>query len=97
MAIANLMKKKWLWRSFHVVTEDGVFEVVYNGKGAGYEEVTVNGEVACRTPSLLWYIPRFDFGIGGANAQINVKVSPLLQISSFDLSVNGTEIYAECE
>ncbi len=97
MAIANLMEKKWLWRSFHVVTEDGVYEVIYDGKGTGYEEVTVNGEVACRMPSLLWYVPKFDFTIGGANAKINVKVSPLLQISSFDLLVNETEIYSERE
>ncbi len=97
MAIANLIEKKWLWRSFHVVTNDGVFEVVYNGKGTGYEEVTVNGEVACRLPSLVWYVPKFDFNIGGANAQINVKVSSLLQINSFSLSVGETEIYSENE
>ena len=82
-------------RSFHVVTKDGVFEVVYNGKGTGYEEVTVNGEIACRMPSLLWYVPKFDFDIGGAHAQINVKVSPLLQISSFNLIVGEAEIYSE--
>ena len=97
MAIANLMEKRWLWRSFHVVTNEGVYEVIYNGKGTGYEEVTVNGETACRMSSVLWYVPRFDFNIGSAAAQINVKVSPLLQIVSFDLSVSGTEIYSECE
>ena len=95
MAIANLIEKKWLWRSFHVAMTDGVFEVIYNGKGTGYEEVTVNGEVACRMPSLLWYVPKFDFVIGDAPARINVKVSPLLQISSFSLIVGGAEIYSE--
>lgn len=97
MAIANLIEKKWLWRSFHVVTADGVFEVIYNGKGTGFEEVTVNGEIACRMPSLLWYVPKFDFVIGSSNAQINVKVSPLLQISSFNLIVGDTELYSESE
>ena len=95
MAIANLIEKKWLWRSFHVVTGGGVYEVVYNGKGTGYEEVTVDGEVACRLQSLLWYQPQFDFAVGGANAQINVKVSGLLQIVEFNLIVGGAEIYSE--
>lgn len=95
MAIANLIEKKWLWRSFHVVTGDGVFEVAYNGKGTGYEEVTVNGEIACRMQSLLWYEPQFDFKIGNANAQINVKVSALMQIISFNLIVGDAEIYSE--
>ncbi|MCY7376056.1 MAG: hypothetical protein LH472_08810 [Pyrinomonadaceae bacterium] len=89
------MEKKWLWRSFHVVTADGVFEVIYNGKGAGYEEVLVNGEVVCRLPSHLWYVPKFDFDIGNAPSQINVKVSPLLQIISFRLIVGEMEIYSE--
>lgn len=95
MAIANLIEKKWLWRSFHVVTEGGVHEVIYDGKGTGYEQVTVNGEVACRLQSLLWYEPRFDFKIGSENAQINVKVSALMQITSFNLIVGDTEIYSE--
>ena len=95
MTIANLIEKKWLWRSFHVVTGDGVYEVAYNGKGTGYEEVSVDGEVVCRLQSLLWYQPQFDFTIGGADAQINVKVSALLQIVEFKLIVGGAEIYSE--
>lgn len=95
MAIANLMERKWLWRNFHVVTADGVFEVTYNGKGAGYEEVLVDGEVVCRVPSHFWYVPKFDFRIGSTPAQIKVKVSGLLQISSFDLIVNQTAVYSE--
>lgn len=95
MAIANLIEKKWLWRTFHVVTSEGTFEVVYNGKGVGFEEVIVNGEVACRKSSFFWYVPRFDFAIGNIMSQINVKISPLLQINSFDLIVNQEMIYAE--
>ncbi len=95
MAIANLMEKKWLWRKFHVVTADGVHEVVYNGKGAGYEEVKVDGETACRLKSLIWYEPHFDFTIGNANARVNVKVSPLMQIRQFDLIVNEMLVYSE--
>ena len=97
MAIANLIEKKWLWRTFHVVTPEGTFEVVYDGKGLGFEEVLVNGETACRMSSLFWYVPRFDFVIGSFASQINVKVSPLLQISAFDLIVNDELVYNEAE
>lgn len=93
--IANLIEKKWLWRTFHVVTDEGVFEVVYNGKGTGFEEVLVNGEIVNRTTSWLWYVPEFEFVIGNVKSKIKVKVSPLLQISSFDLSVNEKIVYSE--
>ena len=93
--IANLMEKKWLWRTFHVVTGEGVFEVVYNGKGTGFEEIRVNGEIARRTVSWWWYVPKFDFVLGNSKARVKVKVSPLLQIRSFDLSVDGRLVYSE--
>lgn len=93
--IANLIEKKWLWRTFHVVTDEGVYEVVYNGKGTGFEEVLVDGVIAKRTVSWLWYVPEFEFVIGNVESKIKVKVSPLLQISSFDLSVDGKVVYSE--
>ena len=95
MAIANLIEKKWLWRNFYVLTADGGFEVAYNGKGAGYEEITVNGKIACRRTSLWWYVPKFDFHIGESNVSVNVKISPLMRIKRFDLSVDGRLVYSE--
>ena len=95
MIVANLMEKKWLLRSFHVVSPEGVFEVTYDGKGMGYEEVLVNGEVACRMQSLFWYVPKFDFFIGSLKSQINVSVGASLQIRSFSLIVDGEVIYSE--
>lgn len=97
MAIANLIEKKWLWRTLHVVTPEGTFEVVYDGKGFGFEEVLVNGEVACRKSSFFWYVPQFDFAIGNLASRIDVQVSPLLQISAFDLFVNDELVYTEAE
>lgn len=93
--IANLIEKKWLWRTFHVVTDEGVFEVVYNGKGMGFEEVLVEGVIARRTISWVWYVPEFEFVIGNVKSKIKVKVSPFLQISSFDLSINEKLVYSE--
>lgn len=93
--IANLIEKKWLWRTLHVVTDEGIFEVVYNGKGVGFEEILVEGKTANRTTSWLWYVPKFNFNLGNSEAQIKVKVSPLLQISSFDLTIAGKTVYSE--
>lgn len=93
--IANLIEKKWLWRTFHVVSPEGVFEVIYNGKGIGYEEIIVNGEVACRLLSHFWYVPKFDFLIGNLESQVNVRVWAWLQIRSFDLVINGETVYLE--
>jgi hypothetical protein len=95
MAIANLIEKKWLWRSFHILTSEGVYELVYDGKGLGYEEVLVNGEVVIRMPSYWWYVPKFDFSIGNSDAQIYVEVSALMQISFFKLVIDGIEVYSE--
>lgn len=95
MMIANLIEKEWLRRNFNVVTADGVFEVAYDGRGMGYEQVKVNDEVACRKPSYIWYVDKFDFMIGRSKAQVRVKVSLLLQISKFSLLVDDTIIYSE--
>ena len=95
MAIATLIEKKWLYRSFTVLTNEGVFDVEYDGNGMGYEEILVNGEIAIRKPSVWWYVPRFDFDLGSHKARVDVSISMFMQIKSFSLSVNGSDVYAE--
>lgn len=95
MALANLIEKRRLTRDLSVITTDGVFDVKYNGKGMGYEEVLVDGKTAKRTISFWWYVPRFEFNIGNQNAVVNVGVSPLLKIKRFNLEINGETIYSE--
>ena len=95
MAIATLIEKKWLFRSFTVLTNEGVFDVIYDGNGMGYEEIIVNGEIAIRKPSIWWYVPYFEFDLGSHQARVDVGVSILMKIKTFSLSVNGNEIYYE--
>lgn len=95
MALANLLDKSRLTRSLSVITDEGVFDVTYDGKGLGYEEVLVNGETAKREISIWWYVPRFEFELGNLSAVVNVGVSPLCKIKRFDLTVNGKTVYSE--
>lgn len=95
MALANLIEKHRLTRSFSVVTGEGVFEVAYNGTGFGYEEILVNGETARRTGSFWWYVPKFEFFIGNLPSSVLVSVSPLMKISKFTLLIDGRIVYRE--
>lgn len=95
MLIANLIERSRLTRKFNVVTNEGLYEVVYDGTGMGYEQIVVNNEIACRTTSYLWYVPKFEFGIGSAPARVEVGISLWLQISRFDLIVAGVNLYSE--
>jgi hypothetical protein len=94
MFIAELIEKHWLYRKFQVLAPHGSFEVVYNGWGLGYEEILVNGEIACRAGSL-WYVPEFEFKIGNADAKINVSIWAWMQMRSFDFEIEGETVYSE--
>ncbi len=95
MALANLIGKSRLTRDLSVVTSEGVFDLKYDGRGMGYEEVLVDSKTAKRTISVWWYVPRFEFNIGNKNAVVKVGVSPLLKISRFNLEIDGKIIYSE--
>ncbi len=95
MVLANLLEKERLTRSLSVITHEGVFDVVYDGNGLGYEQVLVDGETAKRTISIWWYVPKFEFNIGNQNAVVKVCVSPFLKISRFSLMVGDETVYSE--
>ena len=95
MLIATLIEKKWLFRRLNVVTPEGVFEVAYDGTGAGYESVLIDGNLAVKTISYLWYVPEFNFQIGSLPANIKVRISWKLVISFFILEVDGHQLYSE--
>ena len=95
MFIANLIEKHWLYRTFNVITPEGLFEVVYNGHGLGFEEVIVNGEIASRVESYFWYVPKFKFNIGNSPAKIEISVWAWFQIRHFNLEINGESVYDE--
>jgi hypothetical protein len=95
MIFANLIEKRRLFRKINVVTPEGVFEVIYNGQGLGYEEIVVNNEIANRTNSYFWYVPEFEFRLGNLPAKVNVSVSVQMKIKQFSLTVSGEEIYTD--
>ncbi len=95
MALANLLDKSRLTRSLSVVTSEGVFDAIYDGKGFGYEEVLVDGETAKRTISFWWYVPKFEFKIGSEMAVVIVGVSLLSKIKKFSLTINDELVYSE--
>ncbi len=95
MLIANLIEKRRLVRIFNVVTSDGVFEVIYNGTGMGYEEIIVDDQIAVRTSSYFWYVPKFEFLIGRASARVEVGISFWLEINQFNLIIAGESVYSE--
>lgn len=95
MITARLIERRWLYRDFDVVTPEGIFKVAYYGRGQGYEEVWLNGEVACHRRSYLWYAPEFEFSIGTLPAVIRVRVWIWLAIRSLSLEVDGRRVYYE--
>ena len=95
MIVANLIVKNWLYRKINVITSEGVFEIVYDGNGLGYEEVLVDGEIATRINSYLWYVPKFEFFVGSLRAKITVSVWVWLQIRSFAIEIDNETVYSE--
>jgi len=73
---ARLCGKRWLYREFDVRTSRRHYNVVYYGRGWGYECVLVNGRVVDKKNSYFWYVPEFCFKIGNLPAIIKVRVWP---------------------
>jgi hypothetical protein len=91
---AALVARGWLYRALDVTTPRGVFRIIYDGKGMGYESVMVDGKIASRR-SGAWFVPEFIFMIDALPARVCVQVRPWLAIRSFSLEVDGQTIYRE--
>ena len=92
---AKLCRKKWLFREWEVATPAGGFRVAYFGHGFGFESVSVNGVIAVKRRSVLWYVPRFDFTVGGLPATVEVRVWPWLTLRAIRLRVGDEVCYTE--
>jgi hypothetical protein len=91
---ATLVKRGWLRRTLEVEMSDGMHLVDYDGTGLGYEQVNVDGFIV-RILSFWWYVPRFDFKLGGWPSVVEVGVHPWLTLRSFALRVNEQVLYSE--
>jgi hypothetical protein len=83
-----------LRRLIEVPLADGCHLVEYDGRGLGFEQVSVDGSVI-RPTSWLWFVPRFEFKLGGWPCVIEVQVWPWLVLRSFTLRVGDRLVYAE--
>src|SRR5438105_532948 len=92
---AKRVRAGLLKRVLEVTTPDGVFEVEYNGRGVGNECIRVDGVEATRVQGTFWFVPRFEFLLGGRSAAVEVSVCPWLTLGSFHLTVEGTLLYCE--
>jgi hypothetical protein len=97
--VASLTERRWLYRALEVTTSEGTFRVAYNGRGIGYESVSVNGACAVRQRSKLTatYVvaPEIRFFVGSRPAVVKVSAWPWLAIRAFSLEVDRQEVYAE--
>jgi hypothetical protein len=91
---ARLIYRGWLRRAIEVPLPDGPHVVAYDGTGIGFERVLVDG-VVIRKTSFYWFVPRFEFKLGGWPAVVEVRVWPWLLLRSLVLRVGDSVIYAE--
>jgi hypothetical protein len=92
---AKLSRQGWLFREWEVSTPAGDFSVSYSGRGYGFESVWVDGVIVAKTKSVLWYVPRFDFTVGGLPATIEIRVWPWLTLRAIRLRVGDQICYTE--
>ena len=91
---ARLIRSGWLHRAVEVTLLDGSHVVEYDGRGIGSEQVSVDGAVI-RRASRFWFVPRFEFKLGGWAGGVEVRVWPWLSLRSLVLRVGGRVVYAE--
>lgn len=92
---AQLRYRSWLRRVLEVTTWQGTFTVEYNGRGAGYESVFVNGHLAVRSRGHLWFAPHFAFHLGTAKGKIDVRIWPWLTLRRLALRIDDRLVYQE--
>jgi hypothetical protein len=92
--LARLVRRGWLLRGVEFSLEDGPHVVEYDGRGMGYEQVTADG-VVIRKTRWDWFVPRFEFKVGGWPGLVEIRVWPWLLLRSLVLRVGDRVIYAE--
>lgn len=92
---AKLIRNSWLYREWEVLDQGRLIRIAYNGRGTGYESILVDGAPILRIKSHLWYVPRFEFKIGGLPFIVDVRVWPWLAIRAIRLTRSGEIIYTE--
>jgi hypothetical protein len=90
---ARLIRRGWLLRGIEVAMSDGLHYVEYDGRGFGYEQVSVDGAMIRK--NWYWFVPRFDFKLAGYSSVVEIRVWPWLLLRSLVLRVGDRVVYAE--
>jgi hypothetical protein len=93
--IAKLRKQGWLYREWTVSVPSGEHTVSYDGRRYGFEFVSVDGEIAAKTLSWIWFVPKFEFKIGDLPARVDVRVWPWFTLRAIRLHIAGEVYYSE--
>jgi len=92
--VARLVRRGWLLRGIEVLMSDGVHVVEYNGRPVGYEQVSVDRAII-RKLSLWWFVPEFQFWVGGHLGVVVIRVWPWFSLRSVHLWIGDELVYAE--
>jgi len=92
--LARIAGGSWLRRTVEVVLPEGIFFVEYSGRGV-FDAVWVRPGTAVRKLGVTWFVPYFDFDVGGHPANVEVHVWPWLALRSFVLRLDGKILYTE--
>ncbi len=93
--LGELVQGGWLYRKLQL--RGNVSAVLeYNGWGLGYEQVLLNGRVAVRASSMVWFVPRFELELpDGLRATVEVGMWPWFRIKRFRVAIEGVQAYSE--
>ncbi len=90
---ARLIRRGWLKRRIEFSLSDRVHVIEYSGRGLA-DKISVDGNVI-RKFSWYWFVPRFEFEVGGHNGIVDVRVWPWLLLRCLTLRVGDQVVYAE--
>ncbi len=93
--MTTLIESTWLRRVLQVSTSEGEYVVTYDGRTIGSEAIFVGRQQVAGGTSWVWFIPRFEFKLGTAEAIVLVRVWPWVAIREFSFSLNGVVEYYE--
>ena len=85
----------WLKRTLRIEINKYIFNLEYNGRGLGKEEVMLNGVSLNRQSSITWFAPTFEIKNNNDTFKVEIRVWPWLSIRSMYVFLNNDIIYKE--
>ncbi len=94
---AIIKKKSWLKSVIEISEGNKQITLTYNGRGIGYETVSIQGEeyTEQKAVAILWFVPKFELEYEEQKYLIQIDVSFRLTIKSLLIQRNGRVIYCE--